>query len=162
MRSYDLSPLFRSTVGFDRLSRLLETATTGDEAASYPPYNIEKLSEDSYRITMAVAGFGLDDLNIVAHQNSLTVTGKAKKDEPTGQFLYRGIAGRAFERRFQLADFIKVTSASLQNGLLHIELAREVPEAMKPRSIPIVTAAGNQSVEVETPAPAPALTQQAA
>ncbi|CAO3401318.1 Hsp20 family protein [Azospirillum palustre] len=162
MRSYDLSPLFRSTVGFDRLSRLLETATTGDEATSYPPYNIEKLSEDSYRITMAVAGFGLDDLNIVAHQNSLTVTGKAKKDEPTGQFLYRGIAGRAFERRFQLADFIKVTSASLQNGLLHIELAREVPEAMKPRSIPIVTAAGSQSVEVEAPAPAPALTQQAA
>ncbi|WP_042703638.1 Hsp20 family protein [Azospirillum sp. B506] len=162
MRSYDLSPLFRSTVGFDRLSRLLETATTGDEAASYPPYNIEKLSEDSYRITMAVAGFGLDDLNIVAHQNSLTVTGKAKKDEPTGQFLYRGIAGRAFERRFQLADFIKVTSASLQNGLLHVELAREVPEAMKPRSIPIVTATANQSVEVEAPAPTPALTQQAA
>ena len=162
MRSYDLSPLFRSTVGFDRLSRLLETATTGDEAVSYPPYNIEKLSEDSYRITMAVAGFGIDDLNIVAHQNSLTVTGKANKDEPTGQFLYRGIAGRAFERRFQLADFIKVTNASLQNGLLHIELAREVPEAMKPRSIPIVTAAGNQSVEVEAPAPAPALTQQAA
>jgi molecular chaperone IbpA len=162
MRSYDLSPLFRSTVGFDRLSRLLETATTGDEAASYPPYNIEKLSEDSYRITMAVAGFGIDDLNIVAHQNSLTVTGKANKDEPTGQFLYRGIAGRAFERRFQLADFIKVTNASLQNGLLHIELAREVPEAMKPRSIPIVTAAGNQSVEVEAPASAPALTQQAA
>ena len=160
MRSYDLSPLFRSTVGFDRLSRLLETATTGDEAASYPPYNIEKLSEDSYRITMAVAGFGLDDLNIVAHQNSLTVTGKAKKDEPAGQFLYRGIAGRAFERRFQLADFIKVTGAALQNGLLHIELAREVPEAMKPRSIPIVTAAGTQSVEVE--APAPALTRQAA
>ncbi|KAA0581607.1 Hsp20 family protein [Azospirillum sp. Sh1] len=158
MRSYDLSPLFRSTVGFDRLSRLLETATTGDESASYPPYNIEKLSEDSYRITMAVAGFGIDDLNIVAHQNSLTVTGKAKKDEPTGQFLYRGIAGRAFERRFQLADFIKVTSASLQNGLLHIELAREVPEAMKPRSIPIVTAAGSGAVEVETPA----LTQQAA
>lgn len=162
MRSYDLSPLFRSTVGFDRLSRLLETATTGDEAASYPPYNIEKLSEDSYRVTMAVAGFGMDDLSIVAHQNSLTVTGKAKKDEPTGQFLYRGIAGRAFERRFQLADFIKVTSASLQNGLLHIELAREVPEAMKPRSIPIVTAAGTQAVEVEAPAPAPALTQQAA
>ncbi|MFP5517132.1 MAG: Hsp20 family protein [Alphaproteobacteria bacterium] len=162
MRSYDLSPLFRSTVGFDRLSRLLETATTGDEAASYPPYNIEKMSEDSYRITMAIAGFGIDDLNITAHQNSLTVTGKAKKEEATGQFLYRGIAGRAFERRFQLADFIKVTSASLQNGLLHIELAREVPEAMKPRSIPIVTAAGSDTVQVEAPAPAPALTQRAA
>ncbi|BAI72963.1 molecular chaperone [Azospirillum sp. B510] len=162
MRSYDLSPLFRSTVGFDSLSRLLETATTGDEAASYPPYNIEKLSGDSYRITMAVAGFGQDDLDITAHQNSLTVTGKARKDGPTGQFLYRGIAGRAFERRFQLADFIKVTGAALQNGLLHIELAREVPEAMKPRSIPIVSAAGNGAVEVETPAPAPALTQRAA
>ncbi|MBP2300130.1 Hsp20 family protein [Azospirillum picis] len=162
MRSYDLSPLFRSTVGFDRLSRLLETATTGEEAASYPPYNIEKMNEDSYRITMAVAGFGLDDLAITAHQNSLTVTGKAKKDEPSGQFLYRGIAGRAFERRFQLADFIKVTGASLQNGLLYIELAREVPEAMKPRSIAITTADRRDQVEVGAPAPAPALTQQAA
>jgi len=161
MRSYDLSPLFRSTVGFDRLSRLLETATTGDEAtAAYPPYNIEKMSEDSYRITMAVAGFGLEDLTITAHQNSLTVTGKAKKEEAAGQFLYRGIAGRAFERRFQLADFIKVSNASLLNGLLHIELAREVPETMKPRTIRIDAAkAAPARIDAE---PAPALTQQAA
>lgn len=162
MRNYDLSPLFRSTVGFDRLSRLLETATNGDEAAaSYPPYNIEKMGEDSYRITMAVAGFGLDDLTITAHQNSLTVTGKAKKDEGTGQFLYRGIAGRAFERRFQLADFIKVSGASLLNGLLHIELAREVPETMKPRTIRI-DAVQHEPARIEADQPAPALTQQAA
>jgi Molecular chaperone (small heat shock protein) len=153
MRTYDLSPLFRSTVGFDRLSRLLETAMTGDEAAaSYPPYNIEKTGDDAYRITMAVAGFGPEDLEITAQQNSLVVTGKAKKDQETGQFLYRGIAGRAFERRFQLADFIKVSNANLLNGLLHIDLVREVPEAMKPRTIKIDSAPSKQ----------PALTQQAA
>ena len=151
MRTYDLSPLFRSTVGFDRLSRMLESAMTSDEAASYPPYNIEKLGEDAYRITMAVAGFGPEDLEITAQQNSLVVTGKAKKEQEAGQFLYRGIAGRAFERRFQLADFIKVNGAKLENGLLHIELAREIPEAMKPRSIKIESAAGR-----------PVLTQQAA
>lgn len=138
MRTYDLSPLFRSTVGFDRLSRLLESAMTGDEAAaSYPPYNIEKMGEEAYRITMAVAGFGPEDLEITAHQNSLVITGKAKKEAANSQFLYRGIAGRAFERRFQLADFIKVNGASLVNGLLHIDLVREVPEAMKPRTIRI-------------------------
>lgn len=156
MRSYDLSPLFRSTVGFDRLSRLLENATPGNEtASSYPPYNIEKLSDDAYRITMAVAGFGLDDLTITAHQNSLIVTGKAKPPETGSQFLHRGIAGRAFERRFQLADFIKVANASLLNGLLHIDLAREVPETMKPRAIPIETV---RAVNGQ----APVLTQQAA
>lgn len=137
MRTYDLSPLFRSTVGFDRLSRLLEGAMSGDEAASYPPYNIEKLGEDAYRITMAVAGFGQEDLDITAHQNSLVVTGKARKEPDSAQFLYRGIAGRAFERRFQLADFIRVSGASLTNGLLHIDLTRVVPEAMKPRTIQI-------------------------
>ncbi len=162
MRSYDLSPLFRSTVGFDRLSRLLETATNGDEAAaSYPPYNIERMGEDSYRITMAVAGFGLDDLTITAHQNSLIVTGKAKKGEGSGQLLYRGIAGRAFERRFQLADFIKVSNASLLNGLLHIDLMREVPETMKPRSIRIEAARAEPSRPTVEQS-APALTQQAA
>lgn len=137
MRTYDLSPLFRSTVGFDRLTRLLESATSGEEATTYPPYNIEKLGEDAYRITMAVAGFGPEELEITAQQNSLVVTGKAKKEQEGGQFLYRGIAGRAFERRFQLADFIKVTGASMENGLLHIELMREIPETMKPRSIRI-------------------------
>lgn len=152
MRSYDLSPLFRSTVGFDRFSRLFETALNADEAANaYPPYNIEKLGDDAYRITMAVAGFGPEDIEITAQPNALVVTGKARKDEG-GQFLYRGIAGRAFERRFQLADFIKVSGASLVNGLLHVELAREIPEAMKPRTIRIETKATAQ----------PTLTQQAA
>lgn len=153
MRAYDLSPLFRSTVGFDRLSRLLESATNIDDAAaSYPPYNIEKLGEDSYRITMAVAGFGPEDVEITAQENSLVITGKAKKEVETGQFLYRGIAGRAFERRFQLADFIKVTGASMVNGLLHVDLVREIPEAMKPRTIRIETQAQGK----------PVLTQQAA
>jgi molecular chaperone IbpA len=138
MRNYDLSPLFRSTVGFDRLSRLLDSAHNVDEATlAYPPYNIEKLSDDAYRITMAVAGFAAEDLEIVAQPNALVVVGKARKESETAQVLHRGIARRAFERRFQLADFIKVASADLDNGLLHIELVREVPEAMKPRTIAI-------------------------
>lgn len=138
MRNYDLSPLFRSTVGFDRLSRLLDSALNVDDAAlAYPPYNIEKVSEDAYRITMAVAGFAPEDLEIIAQPNALIIIGKARKEPETGQVLHRGIARRAFERRFQLADFIKVAGAGLDNGLLHIELAREVPEAMKPRTIAI-------------------------
>jgi molecular chaperone IbpA len=152
MRSYDLTPLFRSTVGFDSLSRLLENALSVEESAlAYPPYNIEKLGENSYRISMAVAGFGPEDIELVAQQNSLVVTGKARKDADSAQYLYRGIAGRAFERRFQLADFIKVTGASLVNGLLHVELTREIPEEMKPRTIRIETKQGSQ----------PALTQAA-
>ncbi|MDE1147410.1 MAG: Hsp20 family protein [Azospirillaceae bacterium] len=141
MRSHDLSPLFRSTVGFDRLTRLMESALkTEDQGNAYPPYNIEKRGEDNYRITMAVAGFGQEEIDIVAQENALTVIGKSRKDEPAEQqtqFLHRGIAGRAFERRFQLADHIHVTGASLENGLLHIDLVREVPETLKPRHIPI-------------------------
>lgn len=145
MRTYDLSPLFRSTVGFDRLSRLLESAMTADEAAlSYPPYNIEKLSDDAYRVSMAVAGFGPDDIEIVSKENSLIVTGKLRKEAEEAQYLYRGIAGRAFERRFQLADYIKVTGASLENGMLSVDLAREIPDAMKPRVIPIAGKTGSQ------------------
>lgn len=145
MRSYDLSPLFRSTVGFDRLSRLLESATTVDDAAlSYPPYNIEKLSEDAYRVSMAVAGFRPDEIEIVARENSLVVTGKPSKEAGEDRYLYRGIAGRAFERRFQLADYIKVAGAALENGMLSIELVREIPEAARPRTIPITTGAGSQ------------------
>lgn len=138
MRSYDLSPLFRSTVGFDRMTRLLENALNGEDGSqnAYPPYNIEKLGDDQYRITMAVAGFALGDLEITAHPNLLIVQGKAKEQQG-GTFLHRGIAGRAFERRFQLADHIRVNNAALENGLLHIELVREVPEAMKPRTIQI-------------------------
>jgi molecular chaperone IbpA len=145
MQRFDLSPLFRSTIGFDRLARLADAATRVDDAASsYPPYNIEKTGEDSYRISMAVAGFGQDDLEITLQENALIVAGKAKDEAKAGQFLYRGIARRAFERRFQVADHIRVTGASLDNGLLHIELVREVPEEMKPRTIRIETAPAAQ------------------
>jgi len=148
MRSYDLSPLFRSTVGFDRMTRLLEAALKADEAnGAYPPYNIEKLGEDQYRITMAVAGFGQEDLEITAQQNSLVVAGKAKKESEEGQYLYRGIAGRAFERRFQLADGVQVKGAGLANGLLHVELERQIPEAKKPRLIPISGSAEPKTIE---------------
>ena len=140
MRTLDLSPLYRSTVGFDRLASLLESTARVDEASlGYPPYNIEKLGEDDYRITLAVAGFGEDDLNIEVKDQGLTVTARkretAEDKQPT--FLYRGIAERGFERRFQLADHMRVTGARLENGLLHIDLAREVPEALKPRTIAI-------------------------
>ncbi|HZH26212.1 MAG TPA: Hsp20 family protein [Azospirillaceae bacterium] len=142
MRTFDLSPLFRSTVGFDRMTRILEAALNGEEAANgYPPYNIEKLSEDDYRITMAVAGFSEDELEIVQRENTLVVVGKQAKEAEHRQFLYRGIAGRQFERRFQLADHIKVVGANLVNGLLNIDLKREIPEAAKPRTIRIETAA---------------------
>ena len=139
MRSVDFSPLFRSTVGFDRLSRLVESALTADESSvSYPPYNIEKTGEDAYRITMAVAGFGQDDIAVEVKQNMLTVSGKkADKTESKAEFLHQGIAQRAFERRFQLADYVQVVGAELDHGLLHIALKREIPEAMKPRTIAV-------------------------
>jgi molecular chaperone IbpA len=150
MQRFDLSPLFRSTIGFDRLARLADAATRVDDAAlGYPPYNIEKTGEDAYRISMAVAGFGQDDLEITLQENALIVAGKAKDDAKSGQVLYRGIARRAFERRFQVADHIRVTGASLDNGLLHIELVREVPEAMKPRTIRIETAPAAQAKVLE-------------
>jgi len=139
MRTLDLSPLFRSTVGFDHLSRLIDSASRVDEQTfSYPPYNIEKFSDDAYRVTMAVAGFAEADLDITVEGQTLTVAGRAGKEEATpAAFLHRGIAGRAFERRFQLAPHIKVSNAALVNGLLYIDLAREVPEALKPRTIAI-------------------------
>jgi len=138
MTSFDFSPLFRSTIGFDRLARMVDTASRVDGgASSYPPYNIEKTGEDSYRLTMAVAGFSQGELDITVHENSLTVSGKAESRDENGRYLHRGIARRAFERRFSLADHIKVHGASLDNGLLHIDLVREVPEAMKPRTIAI-------------------------
>jgi molecular chaperone IbpA len=147
MRTYDFSPLFRSTVGFDRVSRLLDHALQTDESTGYPPYNIEKTGEDAYRIVMAVAGFGEDDLEIVANENSLVVKGHARKDEDGVTFLHRGIAGRAFERRFQLADYIRVSGARLENGILTVELVREVPEHMKPRTIAIESADGAKRLE---------------
>ena len=136
MNTFDFSPLFRSTIGFDRLSRLMESALNVEDSG-YPPYNIEKTGADSYRIAMAVAGFAPDDITITAQENALVVAGKQKGNGDPSRYLYRGIAGRSFERRFQLADFIKVTGADLTNGVLNIELVREVPEAMKPRTIKI-------------------------
>jgi molecular chaperone IbpA len=134
---FDLSPLYRSTVGFDRLAQLLDNAGSF-EVPTYPPYNIERVSDDEYRVTMAVAGFGRDDITIEVKQNTLTVSGKkADKTEQKGEFLHQGIAQRAFERRFQLADYVQVEGAELDHGLLHIALKREIPEAMKPRTIAI-------------------------
>jgi molecular chaperone IbpA len=138
MDRFDFSPLFRSTIGFDRFARLVDAATRADGAAlSYPPYNIEKTGEDSYRMTMAVAGFAQDELDITVHEGTLIVTGKAQDKEEEGRYLHRGIARRAFERRFSLADHMKVVGASLDSGLLHVDLVREVPEEAKPRQIKI-------------------------
>jgi molecular chaperone IbpA len=139
MRTFDPTPLYRSTVGFDRLFSLLDQFGTAEAQAApgYPPYNIERLGENEYRISVAVAGFGESDLNIEVKENALTVTGNKKAEESRGEVLHQGIASRAFERRFQLADYVQVKGASLENGLLHVELVREVPEAKKPRTIQI-------------------------
>ena len=136
---YDFSPLFRTAIGFDRVARLIDTAQDAATVPTYPPYNIAKTGEDSYRLTMAVAGFGRDDIEITAKDNQLVVTGKIS-DEAAGEVLYRGIAGRAFERRFALADHIVVEGADLRDGLLHVALKRVVPEALKPRRIEIGSA----------------------
>lgn len=138
MRQFDLAPLHRSTVGFDRLFALLDgAASAADAAPGYPPYNIERTAENEYRITVAVAGFAESDLNIEVKESTLTVRGERQPDARKGDVLHQGIAARAFERRFQLADHVQVTGARLENGLLHVELVREVPEAKKPRTIAI-------------------------
>ena len=137
MTTFDFAPLFRTAIGFDRLARLMDTAASAPGAPSYPPYNIEKTGEDTYRLTMAVAGFRPDELDMVVKDNTLVVSGKVSSDGQKGEVLYRGIAGRAFERRFVLADHIVVDGADLQNGLLHVGLKRVVPEALKPRRIAI-------------------------
>lgn len=151
MSTLDFSPLFRTAIGFDRMARLASTAqdaaTAQNGAQTYPPYNIERTGEDSYRLTMAVAGFSDEDLDLVVRENTLVITGRVKAEETKAELLYRGIAGRAFERRFVLADHIVVDDASLRNGLLHVGLKRVVPEALKPRRIAI----GN------TPAAAPVI-----
>ena len=135
MRTFDLAPLYRSTVGFDRLFSMMDAF---ESAPGYPPYNIERTGENDYRITVAVAGFGEKDLSIEAKENALTIKGaKQDKDEQASEVLYQGIAARAFERVFQLADYVQVKSARLENGLLHVDLVREIPEAKKPRQIPI-------------------------
>lgn len=138
MTTFDFSPLYRNSVGFDRFASLLSAASRQEQGTSYPPYNIRTLGEDHYQITMAVAGFSEKDLDITTEQNRLLVTGELKDaEDEQAEFLHRGIATRAFERRFNLADHVKVVGASLENGLLHIDLEREVPEAMKPRNIKI-------------------------
>ena len=136
MRTFDLTPLYRSAIGFDRLAQLLETQRA-DATPSYPPYNIELVSEDKYRIVMALAGFDRSEIDIIAERDSLQVTGRKQKDEVQRTFLHRGIAARDFEQRFQLANHVKVTTAAFENGMLTIELVREVPEALKPRKIVI-------------------------
>ena len=153
MTTLDFSPLFRSMIGFDRLANALETAYR-TEPGGYPPYNVELQDENRYRITLAVAGFGQDELGIEAKENLLTVSGQRKATESEGNFLYRGIANRSFERKFQLADYVKVVEAKLENGLLHIDLVREVPEAMKPRRIEIRGGATSPAIEHETNAAA--------
>jgi molecular chaperone IbpA len=146
MRTFDLAPLYRSTVGFDRLFSMLDGAGFDSAAPTYPPYNIERTGENAYRISIAVAGFAEGDLTIEAKENTLTVTGeKQEKGENQGEVLYQGIAARAFERRFQLADYVQVSGAQLANGLLHVDLVREIPEAKKPRQIPI----GNGKAKAE-------------
>ncbi|MCF3640352.1 Hsp20 family protein [Rhizobium sp. TRM95111] len=152
MRHFDFSPLYRSTVGFDRLFTMLDTLGQPDQTQSYPPYNIERTGENAYRITMAVAGFAESELSIEAREHTLTVKGeKAEETAEDGRFLYRGIAKRAFERRFQLADHVEIRGAQLKNGLLHIDLVREIPEAMKPRRIEIAsTAAQPKQIEAHT------------
>jgi molecular chaperone IbpA len=138
MTTFDFSPLYRTSVGFDRLASMMSSATRQDQGNSYPPYNIRTTGEDHYQITMAVAGFSEVEIDITTEQNRLVVTGnRADEKEEQGEYLHRGIATRSFERRFNLADHVKVMSASLENGLLHIDLERELPEAMKPRTIKI-------------------------
>jgi len=146
--AFDLSPLYRSTVGFDRLFDMLDQTSRAEAAPGWPPYNVEKAGDDHYRITMAVAGFGADDLEITQKENSLIVTGHKQPEDRNAQFLHHGIATRNFKQSFNLADYVKVTGASLENGLLTVDLVREVPEEMKPRRIEIATSGngGDQKV----------------
>jgi len=149
---FDLSPLYRSTVGFDSLASMLDqVADLDNEAATYSSFNIAGITENEYRITMAVAGFGKEDVQIEVRENTLSIRGEKKEADTERAFLHRGIASRAFERRFQLADHIKVSGAELANGLLHVDLVREVPEAMKPRTIK-VNAAPKQVLETKAAA----------
>ena len=154
MRHVDFSPLYRSTVGFDRLFNMLDSIGQPESAQTYPPYNIERTGEDAYRISMAVAGFSDSEIEIQSHRNVLSVKGE-RKEEPNGEgseVIYRGIAGRSFERRFQLADHVEVVGANLKNGLLHIDLKRNVPEELKPRKIEIAN--GGKAKQIEAKAAA--------
>lgn len=153
MRNIDFAPLYRSTVGFDRLFSMLDNAGNVESAQTYPPYNIERTGDNAYRITMAVAGFDGQELSIESRENVLTVKGeRTEQDGDAARFLHRGIAGRAFERRFQLAEHVEVKGASLKNGLLHIDLERIIPEAMKPRRIDIAVANSGEAKTLEAAA----------
>jgi molecular chaperone IbpA len=151
MRHFDLAPIYRSTVGFDRLFALLDQAAGLDNAPTYPPYNIERTDENAYRISVAVAGFAEDELALEVKENLLTVRGekKAPEGEARAEVLHQGIAARAFERRFQLADHVQVTAVHLEHGLLHVDLVREIPEAKKPRLIPIGKASATTLIEAK-------------
>ena len=150
MRTFDLAPLYRATVGFDQIADLMDRALTDtSNAASYPPYNIEKTSDDGWRISIAVAGFSDADLNVEMRENALIVTAKKATEDETRTYLHRGIATRAFERRFALADHVRVTGASHVDGMLHINLVREVPEALKPRRIEIANSDALEGKAVE-------------
>lgn len=143
MRTYDFSPLYRSAIGFDRLAQLFDDAQRSESQPSYPPYNIELIAENQYRITMAVAGFDRSEIEIESERDTLKITGRKAREETARNFLHRGIASRNFEHSFQLADHVHVVGAKLDNGLLNIELAREIPEALKPRKIAIDAGADN-------------------
>ncbi len=145
MRTFDFSPLFRSTVGFDRLFDMLDLATQFEPTTNWPPYNIEKVADDQYRITLAVAGFGPDEIEVTQHGNKLLVAGQKQGSEDGAQYLHRGIAGRAFRQSFSLADHVKVTGADLVNGLLTVELRRELPEELRPRRIEVASGAGQKA-----------------
>ena len=156
MRNFDLSPLLRASVGFDRFDKLFETAFGENvREQGYPPYNIVKSGKDDYRVTLAIAGFGPNDVDITVHENQLVVRGQVKQPEQGVEYLYRGIGQRAFEHRFQLADHMQVTDADLNNGLLEIKLKREVPEALKPRKIAVSGASAPQLKAIETQATEP-------
>lgn len=149
MRTVDFSPLYRSVVGFDRLATLLEAAAKSDAASGYPPYNIETIGENAYRIELAVAGFKPQELAIEVKENLLTVTGKRAVNDEQKRYLHRGLAERDFERRFQLADYVVVTEANLSDGLLSISLRRELPESLKPRQVPISVGAAPERTLIE-------------
>jgi molecular chaperone IbpA len=151
MRQFDLTPVYRNTVGFDRLFSMLDNMVSVDSTPTYPPYNIERTGENAYRISVAVAGFTDQDLGIEVKESALTIRGEKKplETERKAELLYQGIAARTFERRFQLADGVQVTGAALENGLLHVDLVREIPEAKKPRQIPINGRAPQQTIEAK-------------
>jgi molecular chaperone IbpA len=153
MRHVDFSPFFRTTVGFDRLFQLLDSQPNGNgEAPTYPPYDIERTAENGYRISMAVAGFKPEELKLEVKESLLTVTGEKTAEDKSKAYLHRGIAARSFERRFQLADYVEVKGAEVKDGMLHVDLVREIPEKMKPRTIAISTSSDAKTIEHKTAA----------